>query len=137
MSTRTVRSRWAGTSRPLAIGAIAFLLSAASHAASRIEGHVFDLNGHALQQAMVTLAKEPGQQGPAAVTVFTDENGRFSFPEGTSRGTVAAQMLGYRALEPAPRTQGDAGHIEIIMRPDANQAGIAPASAWLAHIADE
>jgi hypothetical protein len=39
-------------------------------------------------------------------------------------------------IEAAPRTQADAADFRIIMRADANRAGVAPASAWLAHIAD-
>jgi streptogramin lyase len=111
--------------------------SSAGQAASGIEGHVFDLNGHALHQVMVTLAKEPGQQGPAAVTVFTDESGRFQFPEASARGSLTAKLLGYRTIEPAPRAQDNATGNRIIMRAEANQAGIAPASAWLAGLAEE
>src|SRR5882724_10635703 len=85
----------AGTLRALAIGATALMLSEAALVAARIEGVVLDLNGHTLQQAMVTLTKDAGQQGPAAVTVFTDAKGQFRFPEGTSRGGVTAKMLGY------------------------------------------
>ena len=112
---------------------ISTLACAASAAAPGIQGRVFDLNGHALNQAMVTFTKEPGQEGPSAVTVFTDNTGRFQLAGTSARGLVSAHLLGYQALEPSARVQGDAADLRIILRADANQAGVAPASAWLAH----
>jgi streptogramin lyase len=117
------------------MGATALALSEAALAAGAVGGIVLDLNGRPLPQAMVTLAKDAGQPGPAAVTVFTDGNGKFHFPEGTARGNVTAKMLGYRALTPAAMTGADSGKpMRIIMRSESNEAGVAPASAWLAHI---
>src|SRR5215471_9773237 len=112
------------THRALIIAGVALALSEAALAAGPIEGTVLDLNGHVLQQAMVTLTKDAGQPGPAAVTVFADDKGRFHFPEGTARGSVTAKMLGYRVI-----SQDAAKPLRIIMQPDANQAGVAPASA--------
>ena len=90
---------------------------------------MLDLNGQPLRHAMVSLAKEAGQSGPAAVTVFTDENGNFVFPEGSAGTVPTAKLLGYRTIEAVSGTAG----IKIVMRSDANDAGVAPASAWLAH----
>src|SRR5262245_50168868 len=130
MKTRSLRhcvSAW--------LAVLLGLASAASVAASGIEGQVFDLNGRALNQAMVTFTKDAAEPGPTAVTVFTDDTGHFAFPQAPTRGTVSAQLLGYRALEPATRVQGGATDVRLILRADANQAGIAPASAWLGHSA--
>src|SRR5687767_8635386 len=98
------RNRYRGVSASFALIAGA-LLSGGSQAASGVGGYVFDLNGQPLQQAMVTLAKQPGQAGPAAVTVFTDERGRFTFPEAPAGGALTAQLLGYRMIEATPRAQ--------------------------------
>jgi streptogramin lyase len=62
--------------------------------------------------------------------VFTDDNGRFTFPPGTSAATVVAQRLGYRMVEAGVHV---ASGMRIFMRAEANDAGVAPASAWLAH----
>jgi streptogramin lyase len=102
-------------------------------AAGQVTGQVVDLNGRALSQAMVTLSKPPETSGPTAVTVFTDASGRFEFPVAQTTGTPHAQMLGYSMLDPVPQ-QGT--EFLIIMKPQANQAGVAPASAWLKDIAD-
>jgi streptogramin lyase len=110
---------------------IGILLTALSPLAVAIDGKVIDLNGQPLRQVMVTASKATGQSGPAAVTVFTDENGRFTFPEGTSATTVVAQRLGYRMVDPG--TAPAAGEMRVLMRAEANDAGVAPASAWLAH----
>ena len=48
---------------------------------------------------------------------------------------AGARVLGYRALS-AVAVQDAAKPVHIIMRPEANQAGIAPASAWLAHVSN-
>ncbi|MFO1410431.1 MAG: hypothetical protein U1F06_08660 [Steroidobacteraceae bacterium] len=44
------------------------------------------------------------------------------------------QRLGYRALEVQP--PADAAGLTILMRAEANQAGVAPASAWLGRATD-
>jgi len=130
MATRSARVHRAAFSLALLTSTLA---TTAVLAGGGIEGRVFDLNGQALNQAMVTLTKESGSAGPSAVSVFTDEKGHFQFPAGTARGTVSVQKLGYRALEPTTRVQSDTADLRIILRADANQAGVAPASAWLAH----
>ncbi len=110
---------------------IGLVTLAISPLAGAIDGKVMDLNGQPLPQVMVTASRTAGQNGPSAVTVFTDENGRFTFPQGTATGTVIAQRLGYRTLDAsgAPAANG----MRILMRAESNDAGVAPASAWLAH----
>lgn len=131
MTTRSLR-HCASVWLAVLICALATEASVAG-AGAGIEGHVFDLNGHALNQAMVTFTKDAAEQGPTAVTVFTDDKGHFAFPQAPARGMVSAQLLGYRALEPVMPVQGRSTNVRLILRADANQAGIAPASAWLAH----
>lgn len=101
-----------------------------------LQGRVLDLNGRGLAQAMVTLAKQPGAAGPAAVTVFTGANGRFQFPDGYESGSPAVRLLGFEMVDITARDVAGARELTIIMRPDANQAGTAPASAWLRSISD-
>ena len=127
MATRSIRCL------TTAFLALLTLCSPVSHAASALAGRVVDLNGQPVKQSMVTLTNGAGQRGPTAVTVFTDESGRFQFPAGAS-GTPTAHALGYNMLE-AVRSD-PAGDLTFIMRPTANEAGIAPASGWLARISD-
>jgi streptogramin lyase len=129
MSLRLDRARVCASLGLLVAGA--FLASTAL-AGTKITGQVVDLNGRPLHQAMVTLTKQPDVAGPTATTVFTDESGTFAFPEGSPAGTLTVRHLGFRMMDPPASTQGST-NIRIIMRADANQAGIAPASAWLAH----
>jgi streptogramin lyase len=110
---------------------IGILSLAASPFALGADGKVVDLNGQPLAQAMVTVTRMAGESGPAGVTVFTDEKGRFSFPTGTPAGTILVQRLGYRMVDSAG-TQPAATGMQILMRAEANDAGVAPASAWLA-----
>jgi len=93
------------------------------------QGRVSDLNGVPLPQVMVTLTKATGASGATATTVFTDERGEFKFAADTPTGTLSVRILGYRPVESATPT-GNAP-VTILMRPEANQAGVAPASAYL------
>jgi virginiamycin B lyase len=100
--------------------------SAATH------GRVIDLNGEGLPGAMVTLTKSSQVPGPTAITVFSDEHGTFSFPTSAPTGTLSVRLLGYWQLESsAPSAEG----VTLLMRPEANEAGTAPASAYLRDIA--
>lgn len=101
-----------------------------AEAESRVQGRLVDLNGRGLSQAMVTLAKQPGAPGATAVTVSTDADGRFQFPEGAD-GVPTVRLLGYRLVDTSAREASGAKDLMIVMRPDANQAPVAPASAWL------
>jgi len=91
-------------------------------------GRVIDLNGAPLVQAMVTLTKASDASGATATTVFTSERGEFAFASDAPTGTLSVRSLGYRQIESEIRA-GPA--ITILMRPAANEAGIAPASAYL------
>jgi streptogramin lyase/cytochrome c551/c552 len=103
-----------------------------------LHGRVLDLGGRPLPGAMLTWEKPPGAAGATAVTVFADAAGEFRFPEGVGAGAgagrLAAKLLGYRQLAEQP--PADAAGLTILMRADANQAGIAPASAWLGRAGD-
>jgi streptogramin lyase len=120
------------TSSKLYASAVLVLVSLSSHASSGVAGRVVDLNGQALNQAMVTAAKSPGQTGPSAVTVFTDDTGRFQLPDLPAGTAPGAKLLGYRTVDVVSDSTG----YTIIMRADANQAGVAPASAWLKNVAN-
>jgi streptogramin lyase len=107
--------------------------------APQIQGRVLSLNGQAVKQAMVTLAATPGQPGPTDTTVFSDDQGNFLFPDSiasASAATPSAQALGYRMADAVSRKTATGLDITLIMRLDANEAGVAPASAWLRSIAD-
>jgi streptogramin lyase len=106
----------------------------AGHAGAEIGGRVADLNNQGLPGAMVTLTKSPQAHGPSAMTVFSDERGAFLFPPAAPAGTLSVRLLGYRRVEsslPVATTE----HATLLMRPDANQVGTAPASAYLRGIA--
>jgi virginiamycin B lyase len=107
--------------------AIAASLCASALAATH--GRVTDLNGAPLKQAMVTLSKATGAPGVTATSVFTNERGEFEFTASAPSGTLSVRSLGYRQVESEIPT-GNAP-IAILMRPEANQAGVAPASAYL------
>ena len=122
---------------PMAVGpVVALLLAASSHAAPLQQGRVVDLSGRPLGAAMVTWEKPGDQPGPTAISVFTDDSGRFRFPQAVDGGRPIVKALGYRMLDSHIAAPGDDAGITIIMRADANQAGIAPASAWLGRAAD-
>ncbi len=99
-------------------------------------GRVADLNNHGLPGAMVTLTKSPQGRGPTAMTVFSDEHGDFAFPPTVPAGMLSARLLGYKQLE-SPLSIAATERVTLLMRPEANQAGTAPASAYLRGIARE
>src|SRR6185437_4663525 len=102
----------------------------ASSAAAQTGGRVADLNNQGLSGAMVTLTKSPQAHGPAAMTVFSDEHGSFVFLSTAPAGTLSVRLLGYKLVEGASPL-ATAGHVTLLMRPEANQVGTAPASAFL------
>ena len=103
-------------------------------AAAATTGSVVDLNNRPLAQAMVTLTRAQGAAGPTALTVFSDAQGQFAFPASAPAGTLTVRRLGYAQVDGAVST--GAGPALLIMRANANDAGVAPASAWLAHVTD-
>jgi carboxypeptidase family protein len=92
-------------------------------------GRVSDLNGAPLAQAMVTITRTVGASGATATTVFTNEKGEFAFAADTPSGTLSVRSLGYRQIDSGGSV--GASPVTILMRPVANQAGVAPASAYL------
>ncbi len=92
-------------------------------------GRVTDLNGIPLAQAMVTLTKSAQAAGATATTVFTGPTGEFSFPGHTPPGTLQARLLNYQQV--GGGLPVGAGALTVLMRPEANQSGTAPASAYL------
>ncbi|HEV2704240.1 MAG TPA: carboxypeptidase regulatory-like domain-containing protein [Steroidobacteraceae bacterium] len=113
-----------GKQLPVLVGLV---FTASAFAATH--GRVSDLNGAPLAQAMVTLTKSAQAPGATATTVFTGSDGEFSFPANTPPGTVQARLLNYQQLGGALPV--GAGALTVLMRPEANQAGTAPASAYL------
>jgi cytochrome c len=82
------------------------------------------------------------RRGPTALTVFSDEQGRFTFPDRPSYGDaaklkVSLRALGHRLLDvEAERTAVDRVRLTLLAQPTTNQAETAPASAWLRGDAD-
>ncbi len=119
----------------LAVSILASMLALPAVAAT-LAGEVRDLNGRPVAGASITVT--PGLPGPTATTVFSDERGRFAFPASTqvpAAGDLALRVraLGLDLLEvSAPPTAAATRDIAILLRPTSNQAGSAPASAWLA-----
>jgi streptogramin lyase len=130
MDTRVDRFRHQGRH---AVAAVITVLGVGAAHAAAIDGTVVDAAGKPLAQAMVTLTKATGQQGAAATTVFSDAKGHFAFADGSPAGTLTARLLDYRQTGAAPSVKPGSQAVRVTMKADANQAGIAPASAWLAH----
>jgi virginiamycin B lyase len=103
-----------------------------------VSGQIVDLNGNPLSQAMVTLEKGAQQPGVTAITVFSDEHGHFRFPVPGVQGggPPSVKLLGYKTVDTISKPSGEALDLTVIMRPDPNEAGVAPASAWLKDIAN-
>jgi streptogramin lyase len=98
-----------------------------------VRGRVLDTNGRAVAQAQVTLQQRAGSPGATAITVFTDGAGGFAFPDPVAGDAeLSVRALGFRQLHEAAAGNERA----IVMQHTANQAGVAPASAWLGKITD-
>jgi cytochrome c len=101
-----------------------------------ITGNITDLNGRKVAGASVTVMPM-GQSGPTALTVFSDDQGRFTFPERPAYGdpaklNVSLRALGHQLLKVnARRAAADRVDLLLIAQPTTNQARMAPASAWL------
>jgi virginiamycin B lyase len=116
------------------VPAILIGISFATGAAGATHGRITDLNGAPLAQAMVTLTKRPQAAGATATTVFTSSAGEFIFPADAPRGTLNVRLLNYQQMGSAVPVGPEA--LSIVMRPEANQAGTAPASAYLKDMKD-
>jgi hypothetical protein len=111
------------------LSALVMGLAFAAETFAATQGRVTDLNGAPLAQAMVTLTKSAPAPGATATTVFTDSAGAFSFPANTPPGTLQVRLLNYRQIGGA--VPAGPAALTLLMRPEANQAGTAPASAYL------
>ena len=116
-----------------------------AQAAVTFGGHVFDLNGRPLAQAMVTVTRQAAKPGIAAISVFTGEAGVFRFNQPFIDASIeelelSASALGYvqvnKSSEVSKRWRDRAVDATIIMEKQANQAATVPASAWLHTIED-
>lgn len=128
----------------LAFLSLAGLIPLLAIADVTVSGHILDINGNAIPQAMITLARSD-RIGATAITVFSDQSGQFQFPRQAdyqpgNQTDVAIRVLGYEYLHSASSSQMESGNelvsMTIIARETSNQAQSAPASAWLAAITD-
>ncbi|MEQ9143990.1 MAG: carboxypeptidase regulatory-like domain-containing protein [Parvibaculaceae bacterium] len=119
------RNVWKGAVAGLTLATI----WSGSATAGTLSGRVVDISdGAPLPRVAVTTTYADGAPGPHAVTVFTDEDGTYRFPESLASedevASVAVRKLGFRALpSEVPGT--------YYMEPAANIAGQVPASAWM------
>jgi len=130
-------------SMPVAASSLAiFLASTAAVADLQIGGIAVDLNGRPLPQAQVTVRTGESHRGADYITVFAGPDGRFVFPEPVATIDddglgLEARVLGYEQVSVLAESAGaDTRDVTIVMRAAANQAAVAPASAWLAGIED-
>lgn len=125
------RSRYSAAAAACGVLLTGVLFSPASAAATSVEGRVVDINGRAVAQAMVTITRGPKEPGASATTVFTDAEGRFRFPDSYEKPSPVARALGYRQIDAIAKADGSTQRFTLVMRPESNQADVAPASAWL------
>jgi streptogramin lyase len=102
-----------------------------------VRGEVIDLNGHPLKQAMVTLGKARDEPGATAVTVFTDEGGHFQFPGARAGRDLTVKLLGFKTRETVAHADHDGLRFDVIMSAETNEAGTAPASAYIGGVTPE
>ena len=107
---------------------------------AEISGQIVDLNGRAVSNAMITLY--PTYPGPTAITVYSNSDGAFVFPDqenlnDASEVDVGIRALGYELVESIFSESEENGvALNVIVRYTPNQAESAPASAWLGQAAD-
>ncbi|WP_093289155.1 hypothetical protein [Solimonas aquatica] len=114
---------------------MAMLLAASAYGAELSGRVISSEDGRGVAQAAVTLTFSGGHAGPAAITVFSGADGRFTIADESlgkrDRISLTARKLGWRQLEPAP--SGNAGaDATVYLARSSNIAEIAPASAWFA-----
>jgi len=128
----------------LAIAAVsAAVIWSSAQAATAIEGQVLDVNGRPIAGAQVIFNRTERAPGASVVTVFSGEDGRFVFPgtypEAAPESlSLEVRALDYEQVDMRLLSEGGEGslHAVLIVRPRANQAAVAPASAWLARVTD-
>jgi streptogramin lyase/cytochrome c551/c552 len=117
-------------------GLLAAALAGSSGAyAAAISGRVLDLNGQAVANAMVTVAGSV--PGPVTLTVFSDAEGKFHFPDrnsaiDTHNLKLTLRALGHELID-SRVTDAANGNLQMIVlaRPTTSQVNSAPPSAWL------
>jgi streptogramin lyase len=146
-AVRLISAGWARLRGPLAAIPILFTAPVAADAGVLFSGHVADINGNPLAQALVTLTPAAGHAGADAISVFSDDDGKFALPDSiivTSDAlpAVSARVLGYEQVQATSSVDRDAegnqtAHLTVVMRATPNQADVAPSSAWLASMPAE
>lgn len=120
-------------------------IAAGALAAYTVEGVVVDHNGNPVAQAQILYERAAGIAGANVITVFSDGEGEFSFPQPFTETLVAeppvrARALGheFRARSVVTETRDGQTNLKLtlIMDPTLNQVSVAPASAWLARFTD-
>lgn len=119
------------------LGLAGHMSTAGAHADLPLGGRVVDNNGNPVDKAIVTVYLAYGH-GPELTTMFTDEGGTFSTPglvsvDIPSQVRASVRKLGYEQVHQSyvPPDDKHKADIRLIVRPVTNQAGEAPASAWL------
>lgn len=109
--------------------------------AATISGTVVDLNGNPLPGIQVIYDRGKSPRGASVVTVFSSADGSFAFPDDfservTEAANIVARGLGYEQVNRSMTADRRTAELIFILKPQANQATVAPASAWLKRIAD-
>ncbi len=109
--------------------------------AGSIEGQVFDPNGNPLPGIQIIYTREPGARGASVVTVFSDTDGAYRFPETfperiDNDSTISARGLGYQQIDRIVDVDSRSAQLTFVMKSVTNQVDVAPASAWLGRIED-
>ncbi|TJY59521.1 hypothetical protein E4T66_14175 [Sinimarinibacterium sp. CAU 1509] len=111
------------------------MLSTAAYGAG-VSGRVVSSDdGSGIEQASVTLVFPEGHSGPAAITVFTGPDGKFTFADEVlpkrEKVVLTARKLGWRQVEPVAAVKEHEASTIYLAR-TSNIAKEAPASAWFA-----
>lgn len=109
--------------------------------AGSIEGQVFDPNGNPLPGIQIIYTREPGARGASVITVFSDADGAYSFPETfperiDNDSIIAARGLGYQQIDRIVDADRRSAKLTFVMKSVTNLVDVAPASAWLGRIED-
>lgn len=114
--------------------------AARTASAAPVTGEVLSVDdGVPVPQAAVVMTRARDAAGPSAITVFTDENGLFTFPDDAGDAEqitdVHVRKLGFRQLErkenKALGMAAGLGALRFYLEPTADIAAQVPASAWL------
>jgi len=117
------------------------LIATGTLQAGTIEGQVVDSNGNPLPQIQVIYTRDDGARGASVVTVFSDADGSFQFPDDyperiTTDADITARALGFQQVDRVMETRRRDASLTFVMKAVANQADVAPGSAWLGRIKD-